>query len=767
VVAAGVKCFAQARTVQPARPEIRLAANPLRGRLVPRQRCCGADNVFSALANLINRAPWRVLLVVLAITAIAAPPGIHVRDHLKPRGFDVAGSGSAKARELISRASGTDPANSVLALVHLDEPLGSAAARRALHAVETRLGRDPAVKAVLDWRTAHNPAMVSRDRRSTYVIAALRPLNDKQQEEAGKRLLATFAADTHVTLGGNPVANREISTTIENDLRRAELLGLPLIVLLSFFIFRGFVASLLAPLAGGITVLVSFFLLRELTSLTSLSIYALNLVTGLSIGLSIDWSLLLLSRYREERVKTADLQVALRRALIPSGHTILFSALTVAASLATLLVFPLRFLRSMGYGGIVASTVAMLVALVVLPTILRLLGDRIDALTLPRWRDPRRLAEPPRRWRAVGRLSTAHAIPVATLVIVVMLVVATPLLRIRWTTVDASSLPSSAQAYRADQKINRSSEFVRNGGTPFYLALEAPATPAGAAAAAAVAEQARHLPGVRAVARPQRLRGAWEINVLAKETPYSDTTQRLVSELRALEPGFPLWVGGDAAAFHDERHAIGAHVPLAIALLAAATFVILFLLSGSLVAPVLALLMNALTLAAAFGALILIFQDGRFESLLSYTSQSAVDLTIPLVLAALVFAISTDYGVFLLSRVREQRLQGRTDREAISGSVATVGRIVTSAAVLFAVSIGVFGISNIVVLKILGIGTALAVLVDSLLVRCLLLPASLTLLGRYAWWLPSSLRRFHRRFDLHEEEPADTRHAVPESAAVD
>jgi RND superfamily putative drug exporter len=230
--------------------------------------------------------------------------------------------------------------------------------------------------------------------------------------------------------------------------------------------------------------------------------------------------------------------------------------------------------------------------------------------------------------------------------------------------------------------------------------------------------------------------------------------------LTALRTPDPLLVGGDAAAFRDERNAISSRLPLAIALLAAATLVILFLLSGSLVAPLLALLMNAITLAAAFGALILIFQDGRFESLLAYTSQGALDLTIPLVLAALVFAISTDYGVFLLSRVREARLEGHTDREAISGSVARVGRVVTSAAVLFAVSIGVFGISDVVVLKILGFGTALAVLVDSLLVRCLLLPALLTLLGGSAWWLPAPLRRLHRRIGLHEGEPAPAAQAA-------
>jgi RND superfamily putative drug exporter len=719
--------------------------------------------VFSRLADLINRRPWQVLAVVFVITAIAAPLGGSVREHLKPRGFDVAGSDSAEARASIARAAGVDPANSVLALVRLDAPVSAAASQQRISAVESKLRSDPAVVAVLDWRSAHNPAMVARDGRSTYLIAAVRPLDDEKQEEAGKRLITAFANDPQVKLGGNPVANHEISKTIEDDLRRAELLALPLIVVLSFFIFRGFVASLLAPLAGGVTVLVSFFLLRELASVTSLSIYALNLVTGLSIGLSIDWSLLLLSRYREERARTPDLQLALRRALTRAGHTILFSAAIVAASMATLLVFPLRFLQSMGYGGLIVSVVAMLTAVIVLPVVLRLLGPRVDALTLPRWRDPTRLAQPTRVWRGIGRLATERAVPVATVVIVLLLAVASPVFRVHWTTVDASSLPTHAQAYQANEAINHSNDFVPNAGTPLYLTLKAPAD--ATADAAAVADEARHLDGVRAVAPPQPL-GAdtWQINVVAVDTPFSDSTQQLVGELRTLKTPFPLFVGGDAAAFYDERNAISSNLPIAIALLSAATLVILFLLTASLVAPPLALLMNALTLGAAFGALILIFQDGRFESLLGYTSQGALDLTIPLVLAALVFAISTDYGVFLLSRIREARLQGRTEREAISGSVATVGRIVTSAAVLFAVSIGVFGTSNIVVLKILGLGAAIAVLADSVLVRCLLLPASLTLLGHRTWWLPPALSRSFARVGRHEEDLAPELQPLPDAA---
>ncbi len=716
--------------------------------------------MLSALALLIDRRPWRLLAATTAIVAVAAVFGIHVREHLKPRGFEVPGSGSETARELIASASGADPGNSVLALVRLPEPYGTPSARGTVADVEARLWRDPAVGAVLDAASAHNPAMIGRDRRSTYLVAALRPLDDKQQEDAGKRLLASFAGDSRVTLGGNPVANQEISTTIESDLRRAELLAVPLIVLLSFFLFRGFVASLLAPLAGGITILVSFFLLRELASLTSLSIYALNLVTGLSLGLSIDWSLLLLSRYREERARTDDLRLALRRALPRAGHTIVFSALTVAASMAALLVFPLRFLRSMGYGGIVASTVAMLTALIVLPTVLRLLGPRIDALSLPRWRDPARLARPARPWRALGQLTTRYPIPVATAVVALLVLLAVPINRVSWTTVDASSLPSSAQAFQADRVVNRSREFVRNGGTPFYLAVETPA----ASAARALADKARQLDGVRTVVSPRRLSGnTWQVNLVSADTPYSAKTQRLVRQLSALGGPARLYVGGDAAAFHDERHAIASNLPTAIAILVAATLIILFLLSGSLTAPFLALAMNALTLAAAFGILILIFQDGRFESLLGYTSQGALDLTIPLVLAALVFAISTDYGVFLLSRVREARTSGQNDRTAIANSVAIVGRIVTAAAVLFAVSIGAFGTSNIVVLKILGIGTAVAVLADALLVRCLLLPASLRLLGSHAWWLPAPLRRLHRHISNEERlgsEPCPE--AVPE-----
>jgi uncharacterized membrane protein YdfJ with MMPL/SSD domain len=711
--------------------------------------------VLRALADTINRHPWRVLVVALLVVAVAAPLGIRVRDHLKPRGFDVPGSGHEEARALIERASGTDPANSVLAVVRLPAPFATRRSQGVIRSVEAKLRRDSAVALVLDARTAHNPAMVARDRRSTYLIAAFRPLDDQAQEDAGKRLLAAFADDPQVTLGGNPVANHEISKTIEDDLRRAELLALPLIVLLSFFLFRGFVASLLAPVAGGFTVIVSFFLLRELASVTSLSIYALNLVTGLSIGLSIDWSLLLLSRYREERAKTEDLQLALRRALVPAGRTIFYSALTVAAALATLLVFPLRFLRSMGYGGVIASAVAMLAAVILLPALLRVLGPRIDALTLPRWRDPRRLAEPGRVSRAVARLDVRRPIPIATLVVLLLIAIATPALRVHWSTVDARSLPSSTQAYRADALINRSRDFPPNSGTPFYLAVAAP--PTAGPHVRALAARVKQLPGIRAVARPLQLgNDAWRIDLVSTDTPFSASAQAAVRELRALDSPYPLSVGGDAAAFRDERSAIGSHLPIAVALLAGATLVILFLFSGSIVAPLVSLLVTALTLAAAFGVLVLIFQDGRLESLLDYSSQNALDLTIPLVLAALVFAIATDYGVFLLSRIREARLGGLTDREAIEASVARVSRIVVSAAVLFAVSIGVFGTSSIVVLKILGIGTAVAVLLDALLVRSMLLPAALALLGPKAWWAPKPLRRLHERLGLREEHSVDS-----------
>jgi uncharacterized membrane protein YdfJ with MMPL/SSD domain len=263
-----------------------------------------------------------------------------------------------------------------------------------------------------------------------------------------------------------------------------------------------------------------------------------------------------------------------------------------------------------------------------------------------------------------------------------------------------------------------------------------------------LADRVRQLDGVQAVAQPRQLASdTWQINLITTDGPYSAAAQQLVRDVRELQWPATVFVGGDAAAFADEKRSIASHLPLAIAILAIATLIILFLLTASIFAPILALAMNALTLAATFGLLILVFQDGRFESLLHYTSQNGLDLTIPLVLAAIVFAISTDYGVFLLSRIREARAGGG-ERDAISSSVTTVGPIVTSAAILFAVSIGIFGTSDIVILKILGIGTAAAVLADAVLVRCLLFPSVLSLVGRRVWWLPRRLVRLHRQLGL-------------------
>jgi RND superfamily putative drug exporter len=386
-------------------------------------------------------------------------------------------------------------------------------------------------------------------------------------------------------------------------------------------------------------------------------------------------------------------------------------------------------------------------------------------LTLPRWRDPRRVAEPGPISRALGQLDVRRPVPIFALVVLLLIAVAAPALGVRWTTVDAGSLPDSTQAYRTDAAINRSGDFPPHSGTPFYLAVAAP--PSAGPTARALADRVRKLPGIRAVAPPVRLHGAWRIDLISTDAPFSGSAQAAVRALRTLDSAYPLYVGGDAAAFRDEQSAIASNLAIAVALLAGATLLILFLFSGSVVAPLLSLLMTALTLAAAFGVLVLIFQDGRLEGLLDYTSQNALDLTIPLVLAALVFAIATDYGVFLLSRIREAKLSGLSDREAIQGSVARVSRIVVSAAVLFAVSIGVFGTSSMVLLKILGIGTAVAVLIDSLFVRSLLLPASLALLGSKAWWAPGFLRRLHERIGLREEHPAGSKSRRPSPSLVE
>ena len=563
-----------------------------------------------------------------------------------------------------------------------------------------------------------------------------------------------FRGQPGVKVGGEAAAQREAGKTVQEDLARAELLALPFLFLLSLWFFRSAVAAMLPPLMGGLSIVLTFLALRIASEFMSMSVFAINLVTGLGLGLAIDYSLFIISRYREEAAAQGHGEQALRRTVNTAGRTVLFSSLTVAAALASLLVFPQRFLYSMGVGGVLVALLSASVALVVLTAALAVLGPRVNALS-PRWL--RRAADADARpaergfWYRLSRFVMRRPAPIAVLSATFLIVLGLPFLGIKFTTVDATVLPTSTQTRQVDTALK--TEFPKNRTQPIAVELHAPP----GAEANAFAARLRSLPGVAAVSSPQRL-GSSQLSVVdvvpRDPAVLSGQAQGLVREIRSLDAPFRVGVIGQSAHFVDLKASLASHLPIALGLLAVTTVLVLFLMTGSVVLPLKALVMNALSLSAAFGLLVLIFQDGRLEGLLGYHGQGALDATQPVVLFAVAFGLSTDYGVFLLSRIKEARDAGASDRDAVPIGLERTGRIVTAAALLFCVAIGAFATSRIVFIKELGVGTALAVLIDATIVRGLLVPSLMALLGKWNWWAPRPLRRLHRRIGLSETSPA-------------
>jgi RND superfamily putative drug exporter len=631
----------------------------------------------------------------------------------------------------------------------------SSAARQRVEQVVRELRSQADVSSAVSFYDIHDPSMVSRDGRSTYVVAYFERRSDRQLEDAAQRIEDRFAGQRDVRLGGEQIADVQANTQVGNDLARAELLAFPFIFLLSLLFFRSVAASLLPPLIGGVAIVVTFFALRIVAGFADLSVFALNFVTGLGLGLAIDYSLLMVSRYREEAATSGFGLEALRRTLESAGRTILFSSITVAAAVASLAIFPQRFLYSMGIAGAVVALVAATLALVLLPALLTVLGPRVNALA-PRWlqRAADRDARPAESgaWYRLSRFVMRRPGRVAVLSAAFLIALGIPFAKIKFVSVTASVLPHSASARQVDDALAR--DFPPNRTSPVEVVVGAPAN---SPQVRAVAAQITHLPDVSAVAAPQPA-GANNalLAVASVQRPLSGATKQLVRNIRAIHAPVYIGVAGQTAAFLDLQHSLGAHLPVVLAVIVAATLILLFLFTGSVVLPFKAVLMNLLNLSAVLGILVLIFQDGRLQGLLSYTSQGALDATQPIFLAAVAFGLATDYGVFLLSRIKEARDSGVSDSEAVAVGLERTGRIVTAAAVLFAVAIGAFATSKLVFIKELGLGAALAVLIDASIIRALLVPSLMELLGPWNWWAPRPLRALHDRIGLRESGPRAT-----------
>ncbi len=703
--------------------------------------------MLDALARFADGNPRRIVLAAIILFVLAAALGGSVASRLDPYGADDPATEAVRAQRALEGAGLRPPA--VIAAVE-DAPVASPATRRRVTRLEEIVRRRGDVASVTGYYDTGSPAFVARDRRSTYFAIALKPTEDKAWQEAGSAIAHRLAREPGVVVGGPAVFREQVNLQVEEDLRRAELLAFPLLFLLSLLFFRSLVAALLPLMIGGLAIVGTFLILRVASEFGSISIFALNLTTALGLGLAIDYSLFVVSRYREEIARDGPSLAAMRRVMATSGRTVLFSSLTVAIALASLLVFPQRFLYSMGLGGALVALFAATISLTILPAVLTLLGTRVNALApgfLQRRAEADARSDESGFWYRLSRFVMRRPVPVATLSALFLIVLGLPFLGIKFNTVDPTILPPSASARQAYDTIGE--RFPPYRETPIWIAVEG----GGPDTAARLAARVRRLEGIAEVAPPRRLAdGVVAVQAISADPFVSDASQNTVRAVRALPepPRTTVLVGGASADFVDFQASLSRHLPVALAIVVLSTLVILFLMTGSVVLPVKSLLMSFLNLSAVFGLLVLIFQDGRFEDALGYTGSGALEQSMPILLFAVAFGLSTDYAVFLLSRIKEARDAGAGEAESVAIGLERTGRIVTAAALLFAVATLAFATSQIIFVKENGIGTALAVLIDASIIRALLVPSLMALLGRWNWWAPPPLRRLHGRIGIGE-----------------
>jgi uncharacterized membrane protein YdfJ with MMPL/SSD domain len=661
----------------------------------------------------------------VAVAVVAALGGSTVYDNVKPFGFQDPNSDSSKAYKELRDATGLRPIPEVELLV--TAPNGDTGPAVALAAGELR--GVAGVKQVVTPQT--DPSLLSTDRRQALVLGFLSS-DITDISKVGTDVKDRFAGDPGVLVGGAAVTVDELTETTQDDLKRIELYALPLLLLLSFLVFRGLVAALLPVLAGALSILTTLLLLNALTTVMDIDTFAINIVTGLGLGLAIDYSLFLVTRFREELGNSEDaVEASLAATTAAIGRMVVFSGLTVAASMISLCIFPQRFLYSIGIGGALVALASAAVCLLFLPALLALLGQRVNGLA------PIALQGVPseRRWFAIVRFVLTHPVSVAIIAVAIMVFAGLPFLRVELTQANAKILPKDASARQVDDAIG--ANFASDPADRIIVVASGQET-----AAAAVQFLARQ-PTIATTQQPMRLPdGLYRVDApLSGDDPYSDAALDTVRDARDQPWAKNALIAGSPAELVDQRHSLGAHLPYALAFIVISTGLILFLMTGSVVLPLVALVMNALTVSVAFGVLVFVFQDGRLEGLLGYSSQGALDTSMPILLFAVAFGLSTDYGVFLLQRIGEARPEHDTEDGAIAEGVVSSGRVITAAALLFAVAIGAFAFSELIYVKEVAVGAAVAVLVDAFIVRTFLLPAVLGMLGEWAWWRPRWLGR--------------------------
>ncbi|MET9394313.1 MMPL family transporter [Streptomyces sp. NPDC006624] len=720
-----------------------------------------------AWTRFVTARPRLSLLVALVLTALAVLAGSGVADRLGAGGWEDPAAESTYATRALEREFPGSQPNLLLLLdageASVDAPAVVAEAER----LTERLASERGVTGVGSYWQSGAPALRAEDGHEALIAARITG-DEKTAGETLDRIAPHYRGvrgPVEVGIGGPVAVRHEMQTVIQEDLIRAELIALPVTLVLLVMVFGSAVAALLPLGIGIVAILGTNAILRGLSEFTDVSVFAINLTTALGLGLAIDYALFIVRRFREELSTGAEPLAAIGTTLRTAGRTVLFSALTVAVSLAAMLVFPQYFLRSFAYAGIAVVLLAAAAALILLPAALMLLGHRVNSLDLRRvfrrGRGPRPAAEEGRAWARTASLVMGRAPFFALGTTAVLVLLGLPFLGVKFGTADDRQLPSSSESHVVQQHIREG--FPGSPGGGLDVLAEGRAT---RAQYGAYKERIESLPEVLRVEGPLVKGDAAYFTVLPKGEAVDAPAQRLVGDLRGLDAPFDTKVTGTAAVLVDSKDAIGERLPLAAVFITIVTLLLVFLLTGSVLIPVQAVVLNALSLTAMFGALVWVFQDGHLSGLLGFTSPGSIETTLPVLMFCVAFGLSMDYGVFLLSRIKEEYDHTGDHDQAVRHGLARTGGLITAAAVILAVVMVAIGTSRVTNTKMLGLGIALAVLMDAMIVRSLLVPAVMRLTGRATWWAPGPLRRFHQRFGLTEGEPSAAGAAEPDRDKV-
>ncbi|TWD79211.1 RND superfamily putative drug exporter [Kribbella amoyensis] len=710
----------------------------------------------------LGRFGYRRRRLVLALTGVfviaAVVWGTGVFGSLANGGFEAPDTEAARAVRTIEQTvgrTGTD------VIVLYRDPARTVADPGFRQGVEQHLAGLPTTDVVRTstyWST-RSPAFVSKDQHSTYAVVTLTGADPEERLSAFHRIddrLRQAPAGLDVKVGGEVAVFDEVNTQTEHDIVQAESISLPIVLVLLVVVFGGLVAAGLPLFVGGLAILGAFVVLRALSTFTDVSIFSINIVTMIGLGLAIDYALFIVTRFREQLAAGDDVESALVTTMSTAGRTVAFSGITVGVAISSLVLFPVMFLRSMAYGGAAAVLVAMVAALTALPALLAVLGHRVNKLRLP-WLS--RSTGPAAEHGAWYRL--AHSVmrrPVRYVVILVplLLILGIPFLQAQLGGVDHRALPAGATSRTVTETLQ--SDFAGAGGSEVLVAVRFATPPADPAAALAP-----YIGRLQQVGEVEDVRlGGYKDGVASVVVHTHYTAQELpardvVKGVRAIDPpaGTSAEVGGETAALMDLLHVLAERTPWMAGFIIVITFVLLFVAFGSVVLPAKALLMNVLSLSASFGAMVWIFQDGNLSGLLDFTPAGFLDATNPVLLFAVLFGLSMDYEVFLLSRIREEYDRTGDNTRAVALGLQRTGGIITSAALLLIIVVAAFATSGIVFVKMIGVGLVIAILLDATVVRALLVPATMRLLGRANWWAPAPLAKWWQRHGFRESgEPA-------------